>query len=153
MWFKNNVIGGKMSTQSIPEGYHTITPYITVQGAREFINFLKQAFLAEEIEVTTGENGAIYNAEIRIGTSMLMVADAQNTPSKPCTLYMYMNDPDASYDRAVAAGAKSVCPMTDQFYGDRSGGVEDAWGNQWWVAKRVKRVSPDEIARYKDKQK
>lgn len=139
-----------MSTQPIPEGYSTITPYITVKGARGFIDFMKKAFNAEEVEITTGEDGAIYNAEIRVGTSMLMTADARDHAVKPTTLYLYMTDPDKTYEQAMAAGAKSVCPMTDQFYGDRAGGVEDAWGNQWWMAKRIKRVAPEEVARIKD---
>jgi len=84
---------------------------------------------------------------------MVMAADARNTSVKPCTLYMYMTDPDTVYEQALAAGAKSVCPMTDQFYGDRAGGVEDAWGNQWWMAKRMKRVAPEDIARIQDEKR
>ncbi|MGE0526207.1 MAG: VOC family protein [Bdellovibrionales bacterium] len=139
-----------MSVQPIPEGYHTVTPYIPVKGARAFIDFLKKAFHAEEIEVTTGEDGSIYNAEIRIGSSMIMAADARDHVPRPCTLYMYVVDPDKVYQQAIGTGAKSICPMTDQFYGDRAGGVEDAWGNQWWIAKRMHRVSPDEVARVQE---
>jgi PhnB protein len=139
-----------MSVQPIPDGYQTVTPYITVKDARAFLDFLKNAFQAEEVEVSAGEGGVIYNAEIRIGTSMVMAADARDQAVKPGTLYLYVTDPDKLYEQALAAGAKSVCPMTDQFYGDRAGGVEDAWGNQWWMAKRIKKVSPDEIARKKD---
>lgn len=135
-----------MSIQPIPEGYQTLTPYIAVKGARAFIDFLKKSFQAEEIETTENKEGRIYNAEIRIGTSMVMVADmAEANPPKSATIYMYVTDPDKLYQQALAAGAKSVSPMTDQPYGNRDGGVEDAWGNQWWIGKRLKRVSPEEL--------
>jgi PhnB protein len=134
----------------IPEGYNTITPYLTMKGARAFLDFIKTAFHAEEIEISKGEDGTIYNAEIRIGTSMLMAGDCRDHAPRPGTLYLYVTDPDKLFERAIAAGAKSVCPMTDQFYGDRAGGVEDAWGNQWWLAKRIKSVSAQEVAKFKD---
>jgi PhnB protein len=137
--------------QPIPEGYHTITPYIVVKDARGFIEFMKKAFGAEEIQTSAGDDGTVYNSELRIGTSMLMTADARDHAVKPSTLYLYLADPDQVYAQALKAGAKSICPMTDQFYGDRSGGVEDAWGVQWWLSKRVKTVSAEEIARFKDK--
>ena len=142
-----------MSEQGIPKGYQTITPYISVKGARGFLNFLKKAFQAEEVEVSAGEDGTIYNAEVRIGTSMLFAADCRDMQPRPCTIYMYVTDPDALYASALAAGAKSIAPMTDQFYGDRVGAVEDTWGVQWWIAKRVKQVAPEEIARMKDEKR
>ena len=135
-----------MQTSPIPAGYHTITPYISLKNAKSFIDFLINSFGAELVESTIGEDGIIYNAEVRIGTSMVMVGESPESTSR-FMLYLYVLNPDELYEKAIAAGAKSICPMMDQVYGDRSGGVEDIWGNQWWLAKRQKNVSPEEVAK------
>jgi uncharacterized glyoxalase superfamily protein PhnB len=138
-----------MSTQvsPIPAGYHTITPYLTGEGAAAMLAFLKAAFAAE-VTASTEVGGVVYNAEARIGTSMVMVADSQGRkPAFAAMLYLYVPDVDAAFARAKKAGAKVVKEPETFFYGDRSGAVEDAWGNQWWLATRVENVSPAELER------
>ena len=136
-----------MTVQPIPEGYATITPYFAVDAAAELIEFLKAAFGAE-IKGCSQKDGIIYNAELRIGTSMIMVADTRGRhPGTKAMMYLYVPDVDQAYARAIAAGAKSIMEPMDQFYGDRSGGVEDPSGNQWWVATHIRDVPADEITR------
>lgn len=138
-----------MTLSPVPPGYQTITPYLAVHGGGKFLAFLRDAFGAEETAVSAGDDGTIFNAEVRIGTSMVMVADTKQAHPMPAQLYLYVTDADALFERAVAAGAKVIMPMEDKFYGDRSGGVQDAWGNQWWISMRVKNVPPEEVARIK----
>ena len=130
-----------------PEAYHTVTPYLSVQGASGLIQFLKEVFDATEIERMPGPEGRIMHAEVRIGDSIVMMGDASD-PSKamPGMLYVYVPDTDATYQAALAAGAVSVMEPADQFYGDRNAGVKDACGNQWWIATHVEDVSPEEMA-------
>ena len=135
-----------MQVNPIPEGYHTITPYFTVSSVSKMIAFLKAAFGAEEITCHKMADGTIMNAEVKVGTSMVMLGEARGDyEPRKFTLYMYVSDPDSVYKKAIQAGAKSIMEPTDQFYGDRSGAVEDSFGNQWWIAKRVENVSNDEI--------
>ncbi len=126
-----------MSTQTkyVPDGYHTVTPYLTVQGVAQLIEFLKTAFDAKEKEIHKNAEGLIQHAEVQIGDSVVMLGEARGewTP-RPSTLYLYVPDVDATYQRALSAGAASVREPADQYYGDRSGGVRDASGNQWWIA-------------------
>jgi PhnB protein len=137
-----------MAVRAIPEGFHSVTPYMTIQGVAKLIDFLKQAFEAEEIERMTGPNGAVGHAQLRIGDSMVMMGEAAS-PEKamPCAMYLYVNDTDASYKRAIAAGASSIMAPADQFYGDRNAGVKDPSGNFWWIATHVEDVAPEELAR------
>ncbi len=136
-----------MTVKQIPEGYQPITPYFVVAKASEFLAFLKSAFGAEIVGVSE-RDGVIYNAEVRVGTSMLMVADGRGkAPAGRSMMYLYVPNVDAVYAQALKAGAKAVMPPTDQIYGDRSGGVEDASGNQWWIATHIRDVTPDEIAK------
>ena len=130
----------------VPEGYHTITPFLVVPGAAKMIDFLKQAFGAEETFRSALPDGTVKHAEVKIGNSMLMIGDATGecAPSNSM-FYLYVEDTDALYQRALTAGATSIMPPTDQFYGDRSGGVKDAYGNQWWIATHIEDVSPEEI--------
>ena len=136
-----------MKVNPIPDGYQTVTPYLSVKGATQVIAFLKKAFGAEEISVSKGLNGEILNAEIRLGTSMVMVSDSRDHTPRPGQLYLYVPDTDAAYRSAVAAGGKSLMEPADQFYGDRNAGVEDTAGNQWWIATRVENVSGEEVSR------
>lgn len=137
-----------MAVKAIPDGYHTLTPYIVNKDASKVIEFLKEAFGAEEIRRTDLPNGRVANAELRIGTSMVMVAEAQEEYGpKPATIYMYVTDTDGLYKKAIDAGAKSIMEPSDQFYGDRNAGVEDLAGNQWWIATHIEDVSPEEIAK------
>jgi len=137
-----------MAVKPIPDGYHTVTPYLIVEGAQKLIDFLKQGFGAKETFSMPGPDGKIGHAEVKIGNSMVMLADA-NPRWKPTKtmLYLYVEDVDAEYKKAVAAGGKSVMEPTNQFYGDRSAGVEDAFGNHWGIATHVEDVPMDELER------
>jgi PhnB protein len=140
----------------IPEGYHTVTPYIVVDDAAKLVEFVKNAFGAVEMHRTLRPDGAIAHAEVRIGDSPLMIGGAMaQYKAMPCCIYMYFNDCDSVYNRAIQAGATSLFPPADQFYGDRNGGVTDFAGNQWYIGTHVEDVAPDELerrsnARFKD---
>ncbi len=138
-----------MKTSPIPPGYHTVTPYLTVANARAEIEFLKRAFGAHTTEALSEESdGTIRHAELKIGDSMLMLGQARDqwTP-RPTGLYLYVENCDAWYKRAMAAGAKSLMEPADQFYGDRNAGVEDPEGNYWWIGTRVEDLSSEELKR------
>src|SRR6266850_976030 len=138
-----------MNVKAIPEGYHTITPYFAVRDAAELIKFLKRAFDAKEIELLAMPDGTVMHAQMQVGDSMVMVGHVppDNTEQKlmPAMLYMYVNDVDAAYKKAIEAGGKSVMEPVDQFYGDRSGALNDPAGNQWWIATRKEDVSAEEL--------
>lgn len=135
-----------MAVKPIPEGYHTVTPYLVVEGAAGLIDFLKQAFDAEEVFRMPGPNDTIGHAEVKIGNSMIMLADAgAQYPATPSMICLYVEDVDTLYQRAIAAGATSIKEPADQFYGDRSGGVKDASGMQWWISTHVEDVTPEEL--------
>ena len=135
-----------MAVKSIPDGYHTVTPYLTVQGAAKLIEFLKQAFAAQETERITQPDGTIGHAEVRIGDSVVMMTDsAGERKPMPSGIYLYVNDTDAVYKRALQSGATSIMEPADQFYGDRSAGVQDPCGNQWWIATHKEDVPPAEL--------
>jgi PhnB protein len=137
-----------MAVRSIPDGYHSVTPYLIAQGVPALIEFLKRAFDAKELERHTSPDGSIRHAEVRIGDSPVMMGEANAMhPAMPCTMYVYVNDCDATYHRALEAGATSVMAPADQFYGDRSGGVKDGSGNYWWIATHKEDVPPEELKR------
>ena len=137
-----------LAVKPIPDGYHTVTPYLIVESAAELIDFTTQAFEAEETFRMPGPGGAIMHAEIRIGDSVVMMSDASPEHAPTSTrIHLYVEDVDAVYERAIQAGAASLREPEDQFYGDRSAGVRDAFGNQWWLATHVEDVSPEEIER------
>jgi PhnB protein len=132
----------------IPEGYHTVTPYLTVDDAGKLIEFVKAAFGATVLHAMTNDEGNIRHAEAQIGDSRVMIAQAFGEwKPRPSTLYLYVDDTDETYRRALAAGAKSLMEPANQFYGDRNGGVEDAFGNWWWIATRIEDVSEEELQR------
>jgi PhnB protein len=140
----------------IPEGYHSVTPYLLIGGASAAIDFYVRAFGAVEGLRLTGPDGRIGHAEIRIGDSHLMLADEhpemdflgpQSRGGTCVTMYLYVADADAVFARAIAAGAKELRPLCDQFYGDRSGAVTDPWGHVWSIASRIEDITSDEIQR------
>ena len=136
------------SVKPIPDGYHTLTPFIMVVGGAKSLEFLKNSFDAKEISIHKNPDGTIMHAELQIGDSRLMLAEAtEKYPAMPTMIYVYVDDADAVYKKAMAAGAESLREPTDEFYGDRSCGVKDASGNQWWIATHVEDVSPEEMQR------
>lgn len=137
-----------MAVRPIPEGYHTVTPYLIVEDAEGVISFLREAFGAEELYRMSAPDGGVMHAEVQLGDSRLMLGGAsEQWPAMPAVIYLYVEDVDASYRRAIAAGATSVMEPADQFYGDRHGAVKDLAGNQWWIATHVEDVAPDELQR------
>jgi uncharacterized glyoxalase superfamily protein PhnB len=131
-----------------PEGFHTVTPYLIVEGVAGLIDFLKQAFGAEEIERMASPDGGIAHAEVRIGDSIIMMGEPRDEwKPMPGSIYLYVDDTDAAYKRALEAGATSLMEPADQFYGDRNGGVKDPSGNHWWIATHIEDVAPEEMAR------
>lgn len=137
-----------MATDPIPAGYHTVTPYLIVEGAARIIDFAKRAFNAELSFRMDQPDGSIGHAEIKIGDSKVMLADAgEQWSPMPAMLHLYVDDCDAVYKRALEAGATSLREPRDEFYGDRSAGVRDAAGNSWWIATHVEDVSDEEMAR------
>lgn len=137
-----------MAVKPIPDGYHSVTPYLLTAEAARLIDFLKQAFGAEERERVSRPDGAIMHAEMKIGDSVVMMGEPMEPYGPmPASLYVYVHDMDAIYQRALQAGATSVMEPADQFYGDRSAGVKDPFGNLWWIATHKEDVPPDELAR------
>jgi PhnB protein len=132
----------------VPDGYHTVTPYLVVEDAGRLIEFLTAAFGAKVRSSHKRPDGKVAHAELGIGDSIIMLGSAQGD-AKPMTtaLYMYVPDCDALYRRALAAGGISIGEPKDQFYGDRHGGVKDPCGNTWWVATHIEDVSEQELMR------
>jgi PhnB protein len=134
------------NVKPIPDGYHTVTPYLVVSDAAKTIDFVKHAFAAKESHRSLGPDGKVAHAEVRIGDSAVMIGGARpGQPSIPCMLYLYVADTDAFYKNAIDAGATSVMAPANQFYGDRNGTVKDAEGNQWCIATHIEDVSPEEL--------
>jgi PhnB protein len=140
----------------IPRGYHSVTPYIIVEGAERAIDFYRRAFGAEELLRMEDPSGRIGHAEIRIGDSPVMLADAvaemgykdpKSLGGSPVSLMIYVEDVDAVFARAVEAGAKAQRPVEDKFFGDRMGSVEDPFGHVWHLATHREDVSPEELKR------
>jgi PhnB protein len=145
-----------MAVKPVPEGYHTVTPYLIVKGGARAIDFYKTAFGAVEKFRLAAPDGKIGHAEIMIGDSCVMLADEhpEMGARSPQTLggtaahfLIYAPEVDKRIAQAVAAGAKITRPIQDQFYGDRSGTIEDPFGHQWTIATHVEDVPPDEMAR------
>ena len=148
--------GPDMAVKPIPDGYHSVTPYLIVRGAAKAIDFYVNAFGATELMRMPGPDGTIGHAEIRIGDSPVMLADenaAVNAEGpeilggSPVLLMIYVEDCDAVFQRALSLGATQVKPVQDQFYGDRSGSLTDPFGHQWTVATHTEDVSPEEMSR------
>jgi len=145
-----------MAVKPIPEGYHSVTPYLILDDATRALEFYKKALSAVELLRMPAPGGKIGHAEIRIGDSSIMLADenpemgaksARTLGGSPVSLMVYVEDVDARVAQAVAAGAKLTRPVANQFYGDRTGGIEDPFGYHWYLATHVEDVPPDELAR------
>jgi len=141
----------------IPEGFHTATPYLIIKDAASAIEFYKKAFGAIELERITDAEGKVRHGEIKIGDSPFMITDEspeypewlspQSRGGTPVHIYLYVEDVDAVFSQAIAAGSKQLLPVQNQFYGDRSGGVTDPFGHIWYIATHIEDVSPEEIKR------
>jgi uncharacterized glyoxalase superfamily protein PhnB len=119
----------------LPEGRSVVSPYLVVRGAARLVDFLRAAFDGEPILRVPGDAGVVHHAEVRIGDSVIMLGDASDAhPPRTAVLHVYVPDTDATYRRALAAGATSLAPPADQAYGDRRAAVTDAAGNVWWIA-------------------
>jgi PhnB protein len=148
-----------MSKHPIPEGYHTLTPSLTVRDAERAIEFYKQAFGATEIGTMKGPDGKVMHSELKIGDSLLMLADEfphfgslspQSIGGSASSLHIYVEDVDAAFDRAIKAGGKAEMPVADMFWGDRFGRLADPFGHKWSIATRVRNMSPQEIEKAQD---
>ena len=136
-----------MTVNPIPEGYHTVTPYLVVDDVDRLIDFLRAAFDAVEKERVPGKDGRTGHAEVILGDSYVMMGRAQpEFPATPCMLYVYVPDTDATYARALAAGATSLQEPADMFYGDRNATVKDPTGITWGIATRQENLTPEELA-------
>lgn len=140
------------SIKPIPDGYHTVTPYLLVQGADKLIDFVKKAFDAKETERYSMPDGSVGHAELRLGDSVIMLSEAMGEDYKSTSagIHLYVENCDATYQRALEAGATSTMQPADQFYGDRSAGVKDQFGNQWWIATHKEDLSKEEITKRMD---
>jgi PhnB protein len=138
-----------MAVKPVPDGYHTVTPFINVKGVAKMIDFLKAAFGAEEVMRMPGPNGVVMHAEVSIGNSRLMLGEVMGPTQQPSSsfFYVYVGDADSMYKRALNSGAASQQPPTDQPWGDRMGTVKDPFGNTWSVATHKEDVSPAELAK------
>jgi PhnB protein len=138
----------KNNVKPIPEGYYAVTPWVIVNGASDFLDYVKAAFGAEEIARMANPDGKIGHAEFRIGDSIVMTFDSrENWPPTPAFLRLYVDDSDAIYRQALEAGGTSVTEVTELAFGHRVGRVHDPFGNIWWIQSRVEEVSLEEMGR------
>lgn len=128
-----------------PEGFSSITPIIVVEDAQKLLDFVKRAFDAEEMHVVRDKEGRIQHAQIKIDGGIFMLADTMERSPVLATLYLYVPDCDAFYERGLASGATSIREPADQFYGDRNGGITDPCGNTWWIATHKEALSREAI--------
>ena len=145
-----------MPVTPIPDGYNSVTPYLVIKGAAEALEFYKSVFGATELMRFDGPNGTLAHAEIKIGNSPIMISDEwpdmgfrgpKSIGGSPVGIMIYVEDADAMFAKAVAAGGTVTKPLQDQFYGDRSGSITDPWGHMWTIATHIEDVSPEEIER------
>ena len=143
-----------MAVKAIPDGYYSLTPYLVIKGAAEAIEFYKKAFGATEVVRMPGPGGRIMHAEVKIGNSVLMLADENperghlspaSRGGNTSSVMLYTDDVDAVFKKAIAAGAKQQQPPTDMFWGDRMGNLTDPFGHSWAVATHKEDVSPQEM--------
>jgi PhnB protein len=140
------------AAKPVPDGYHTITPQLSLENAARTIEWYQRALGAEEVGRSVGPDGKIMHAELRIGDSRFMVNDVmaggkgpKAHGGSPASMWMYVNDSDALFNRAVAAGAEVQMPIADQFWGDRGGAIADPEGYTWWIATRKEDLTPADM--------
>ena len=139
---------------STPKGYHTVTPSLFVAGATKALEFYKKALGAEELMRFEGPDGKIMHSEIKVGDSIVMLADEmpeyggkgpKSIGGTPVSFFVYGENVDAAWKRALDAGAKEIQPLADQFWGDRTGCLEDPFGHHWWLAQHIEDLTPEQI--------
>jgi PhnB protein len=144
------------NVQAVPKGHHTVTPHLIVNKASEAIDFYKKAFGATEVSRFTGPDGKVMHAEVQIGDSRVMLGDEmpgqggrgpRALGGTPVGLFLYMNDVDKLWKQATGAGARQVEPLVNQFWGDRSGCVEDPYGHRWWLSQHIEDLSDEELGK------
>jgi len=144
----------QLSVKPIPEGMHTVTPHLVCAGAAEAIEFYQTAFGATELSRVPGANGKLMHASVRIGDSVVMLNEEmpewgafgpKSLKGSAVTIHLYVENADAVFEQAVAAGAKITMPLDDMFWGDRYGKVEDPFGHQWSIGTHVRDVTPEEM--------
>jgi PhnB protein len=134
--------------KAVPDGFHTVTPYLVVEDAGQLIEFVTKAFGATLRYAHKRPDGKVAHAEVQIGDSILMMGSVHDdTKPIPTAIYMYVPNCDELYRRAIAAGGSSIGEPADQFYGDRHGGIKDPCGNSWWVATHIEDLSEQELER------
>jgi PhnB protein len=142
------------TAKAIPSGHRTVTPYLAIKSATKALEFYKNAFGATERYKLMMPDGRLGHAEIQLGDSMIMLADEfpeyggkapETLGGSPVSIHLYVEDVDAFFKKALAAGAKELKPVMDQFYGDRSGQLEDPFGHLWWVATHKEDIAPEEM--------
>ena len=131
-----------MAGAPLPEGYHSVNPYIVADGAERLVDFLVTVFGGVEQRRSLRRDGRIDHADVRIGDSLVMLSEASEAyPARPCVHFVYVDDVDASYRAALAAGARSILEPTEQPWGDRTCGFHDPLDNRWWVATHLRDFS------------
>jgi uncharacterized glyoxalase superfamily protein PhnB len=136
----------------IPEGFSTITPFLVVDGAEAFLEFIEKAFDGETTIDMKSPNGQVMHATSQIGDSKIMIADAMpGFKAMPCMLYVYVENIDEVYKQALKAGGTSLREPVNEFYGDRSAGITDKWNNQWWIATHIEDVDEEEMYKRAEK--
>jgi PhnB protein len=135
----------KKKVRPIPKGYSSVQASLNLNDAKSALEFCKQAFGGKVRGVMPGPDGKIMHAEVKIGNSLVMFSDAVMDPPRPGNLLVYVPNVDKTFAKAVKAGAKVVMPVADQFWGDRFGRVEDAFGNRWAIATHIEDVTPKQM--------
>jgi uncharacterized glyoxalase superfamily protein PhnB/catechol 2,3-dioxygenase-like lactoylglutathione lyase family enzyme len=138
--------------KAIPDGFHTVTPFLLADDVAQFLSFIERAFSAKTEYTMKSSDGVVRHATARIGSSILMVSSGTDIyGNMPCMLHLYVKDVDSLYAQAIKAGAASLRKPQNEFYGDRTSAVVDSWKNQWWIATHVEDVPEDELQRREQK--
>ena len=136
------------SVRAVPEGLQTVTPYLVVDNAARLIEFMRNAFDGKVSFITKRDDNKIMHATVSIGSSTIMIADTmEGMEPHTAMLYLYLEDADKVFKKAIDSRATSVQEPKTEFYGDRAGAVKDEWGNVWWIATHVEDVAPEELDR------